>query len=58
MPVRVDKDLCIGCGACIGVCPVSALLMEDDGKAFCDESICIDCGACISVCPTQAIFQV
>ncbi|MBV1710050.1 MAG: ferredoxin [Firmicutes bacterium HGW-Firmicutes-10] len=58
MPVRVDKDLCIGCGACVGVCPVSALSMEDDGKAFCDESICIDCGACISVCPTQAIFQV
>lgn len=58
MPVIVDKDLCIGCEACISVCPVSALIMEDDGKAFCQEDICIDCGACIPVCPTQAISEV
>lgn len=58
MPVRVEKDLCIGCEACISVCPVSALIMEDDGKAFCQEDICIDCGACIPVCPTQAIVEV
>ena len=57
MPVIVAKDTCIGCGACIGVCPVGALSLDADGKAECDESICIDCLACIGVCPTQAISQ-
>jgi Fe-S-cluster-containing hydrogenase component 2 len=57
MPVKVFKDECIGCSACVGVCPVSALVMEDDGKAFCMEASCIDCGACVGTCPTSAIKQ-
>lgn len=28
--VKVDKDKCIGCGACIDMCPVNALEMEDE----------------------------
>jgi len=57
MPVKVVKDECIGCGACVGVCPVGALVLEDDGKAFCLEASCIDCGACVGTCPTAAIKQ-
>ena len=57
MPVKVDKDLCIGCGACTGVCPVTAMTLGDDGKAQSDESTCIDCGACIGTCPVSAISQ-
>jgi ferredoxin len=30
--VIVDKDLCIGCGACTGICP-DIFAIEDDGKA-------------------------
>ncbi len=56
MAVKIDKDTCIGCGACVDGCPVSALSMED-GKAKCDESTCIDCGACIATCPVQAISE-
>lgn len=57
MPVKVEKDTCIGCGACTGVCPVGALSLGDDGKATCDEGTCIDCGACVGTCPVTAISQ-
>lgn len=55
MAVVIDRDTCIGCGACVGVCPVSALSMDDEGKSVVDEDTCIDCGSCVSVCPTDAI---
>lgn len=57
MPVKVDKDTCIGCGACVGTCPVSALDFDAEGKAGCNEDVCIDCGACVGVCPVSAIEQ-
>ena len=57
MPAKVNAEVCIGCGACIAGCPVSALSMNADGKSVCDESVCIDCGACVATCPVQAISQ-
>ncbi|MBM4404231.1 MAG: 4Fe-4S binding protein [Candidatus Cloacimonetes bacterium] len=56
MAVKIDKETCIGCTACVGDCPVGALSMVND-KAVCDADICIDCGACIGTCPTQAISE-
>lgn len=57
MPVTVDKETCIGCGACIGVCPVSALSLDADGKSECDEDTCITCLSCVGTCPVQAISE-
>ncbi len=57
MPVRIEKEVCIGCGACVGVCPVAALSMDGDGKAIVDDALCIDCGACVGTCPVSAISQ-
>ena len=57
MPVKINLDGCIGCGACIGSCPVESLSMNDEGKAVVDEATCIDCGACLGTCPTEAITQ-
>lgn len=54
MAAKVDKDLCIGCGACEGVCPTGSITLPD-GKAEVDPDTCIDCGACVGVCPTGAI---
>ncbi|MFA6100572.1 MAG: 4Fe-4S binding protein [Victivallaceae bacterium] len=53
MPAVVDKELCIGCEACVGECPVDAIEMKD-GKACVNDS-CVDCGACVEVCPVDAI---
>ena len=57
MPVIVNKEPCLGCGACIGMCPVEALAFDNEGKAECDSSKCIDCGACVAICPVEAISQ-
>lgn len=56
MAVKIDHGTCIGCGACVSTCPVSALAMQGD-KAVCDENTCVDCGACVSTCPVEAITQ-
>ena len=57
MPVTVDKELCIACGACFGVCPTQALSPDADGKSECNEELCIDCQTCVGTCPVQAISE-
>ncbi|MEM3760460.1 MAG: 4Fe-4S binding protein, partial [Candidatus Bathyarchaeia archaeon] len=50
----VIADLCNGCKACVPVCPVNAISMQEN-KAKIDPFQCIGCGACIPVCPQEAI---
>lgn len=50
----VNQDECVGCEACTGVCPISAISMVD-GKAKVDADTCVECGACQSTCPVGAI---
>ena len=57
MPVKVNAETCVGCGACCGVCPSGALSLNGEGKAQCDGNTCVDCGACVGTCPTSSITQ-
>jgi heterodisulfide reductase subunit A len=50
----VIGDLCNGCEACVPICPVGAISMQD-GKAVVNPFQCTGCGACIPVCPQEAI---
>jgi ferredoxin len=54
MAVKIDVEKCTGCGACVQVCSVEAIKIED-GRAQVDADKCIDCGVCVPECPVQAI---
>ena len=51
----VSKKNCIGCRRCVDWCPSSAIIIQDDKKAFIESVRCIGCGECIIVCPQKAI---
>lgn len=51
----VESDLCNGCGACEPVCPMLAIMLNDDHVAEIDYERCLGCGVCIPSCPTEAI---
>lgn len=60
--VDFDKDVCIGCKACIAACPYDAIFINPEDHSaekcnFCAHKL--DRGlepACVTVCPTEAIF--
>lgn len=53
MGVKIDVMKCVGCGACIYVCPVGVLSIEDM-KCRVKEG-CISCGKCVDTCSWMAI---
>ncbi len=60
--VDFDKDICIGCKACIAACPYDAIFINPDDQGAEKCNLCahkLDVGlepACITVCPTEAIL--
>ena len=52
---EIVPDKCIGCQICISKCPVEAIKLTPDGKAWIDPEICEGCGQCAEVCPVEAV---
>ena len=54
MTYVINRDACIGCGACAAVCPMCAVGEADDASVI-DAAKCIGCGACANLCPVGAV---
>jgi len=55
--IKIDKEKCVGCGACKSVCP-EIFEVGDDGKAFVKEQKSIPCvKEAIQYCPLKAISE-
>lgn len=51
-----NKKQCVGCGACIAVCPHGALTKKSGvytWKPDVDKSACINCGLCACICKAE-----
>lgn len=60
--VTFDKNLCKGCGLCVGACPkgIVALSEEINHKGYhpatvTDADKCIGCAFCATMCPDCVI---
>jgi len=51
----VEADDCIGCGECLPVCHMEAIILTEDETALILEKRCIGCGICVPRCPSEAI---
>lgn len=52
-----NKKDCCGCGACMNICPKSAIRMQEDEYGFVypviTQTLCVQCGVCKTVCGYQ-----
>jgi len=55
--IKINAELCNGCGLCVSVCSDSSLTIENEKVKRSQTSVfdCLGCGHCMAICPTGAI---
>jgi len=53
--IRIDTEVCNGCGQCLPNCPEGALQIIDNKARLISDLFCDGLGACIGTCPLGAI---
>lgn len=52
--IKVDRSVCVDCGACVKACPVLAMTPESRAAGS-PGANCTRCGKCLDNCPASAI---
>jgi len=55
---EIVAEKCRGCGMCLKVCPVSAIVGEKKQAHTINAALCIKCGACAQTCKFNAVVGV
>jgi MinD superfamily P-loop ATPase len=53
--IKIDDELCNGCGACVIPCAEGAIVLADGKARVVDDALCDGAGFCIRICPTGAL---
>lgn len=53
--MKVDRSLCMWCGACVGFCPRVGVTLWETRIEFNEH--CNSCGLCVATCPVGAISK-
>jgi len=53
--VRIDEELCTGCGLCVTPCAEGAIEIVNGKARVVSEVLCDGAGFCLSICPTGAL---
>lgn len=51
----VNGDICVACGCCARVCPLSAIQIWHGIRAEVNGERCVGCGRCAKECPASVI---
>ena len=53
--LKINKELCTGCGMCVDVCPHSVFKIDNRKAVIINKESCMECGACKMNCAFEVI---
>jgi ferredoxin len=58
--IEVDAEKCVSCGACVALCPVEAITIDEEASILFNKEKCVGstCSVCVDACPARAIKSV
>ncbi len=55
MEIKINNNKCTGCKICVDICPVGAIEIDNQDKAYINNEKCSLCRMCVKQCPENAI---